>query len=87
MCVVYWMRHAMVWLALVGCGGGGRKAEDGFGWHGTAWREASWPEVSCFAYSAARRAYACIGWEASDEELWAAAETANAAEFLRRLPA
>jgi ATP-binding cassette subfamily B protein len=25
-------------------------------------------------------------WEASDEELWAAAEAANAAEFLRRLP-
>jgi ATP-binding cassette subfamily B protein len=25
-------------------------------------------------------------WEASDDELWAAAETANAAEFLRRLP-
>ena len=25
-------------------------------------------------------------WEASDEELWAAAETANAAEFLRKLP-
>ena len=25
-------------------------------------------------------------WEASDEELWAAAETANAAEFLARLP-
>jgi ATP-binding cassette subfamily B protein len=25
-------------------------------------------------------------WEASDEELWAAAETANAAEFLNRLP-
>ena len=25
-------------------------------------------------------------WEASDDELWAAAEAANAAEFLRRLP-
>jgi ATP-binding cassette subfamily B protein len=25
-------------------------------------------------------------WEASDDELWAAAETANAAEFLRKLP-
>jgi ATP-binding cassette subfamily B protein len=25
-------------------------------------------------------------WEASDDELWAAAETANAADFLRRLP-
>jgi ATP-binding cassette, subfamily B, bacterial len=25
-------------------------------------------------------------WEAGDDELWAAAETANAAEFLRRLP-
>ena len=25
-------------------------------------------------------------WEASDEELWAAAESANAAEFLRKLP-
>jgi ATP-binding cassette subfamily B protein len=25
-------------------------------------------------------------WEASDERLWAAAETANAAEFLKRLP-
>ncbi|HYD38914.1 MAG TPA: ATP-binding cassette domain-containing protein, partial [Allosphingosinicella sp.] len=25
-------------------------------------------------------------WEASDAELWSAAETANAAEFLRRLP-
>ena len=67
---MYWMRHAVVWVALAACGGGGgsgQRAATQFAWHGTEWRDAGWPEVSCFAYSAARRAYACIGWEATDE--------------------
>lgn len=63
------MRHVIiVWLALAACGGGGgQKAEARYGWHGTRWRDASWPEASCFAYSVARRAYACIGWAATNE--------------------
>ena len=55
-------------MVLSACGGGGgQTAGPRYGWHGTRWRPASWPDVSCFAYSAARRAYACIGWAASSE--------------------
>jgi hypothetical protein len=60
------VRHVIVWLALAACGGGANAAPR-YVWHGTRWPDEGWPEPSCFAYSEARRGYACIGWTATNE--------------------
>jgi ATP-binding cassette, subfamily B, bacterial len=44
------------------------------------------PQETVIFASSARDNLRYGRWRASDEELWAAAETANAAEFLHRLP-
>lgn len=44
------------------------------------------PQETVIFASSARDNLRYGRWDASDEELWAAAEAANAAEFLRRLP-
>src|SRR3954451_9977647 len=44
------------------------------------------PQETVIFASSARDNLRYGRWDASDEELWAAAETANAAEFLHRLP-
>jgi len=44
------------------------------------------PQETMIFASSARDNLRYGRWDASDEELWAAAEAANAAEFLRRLP-
>ncbi len=66
------VRHAIVWLALAACGGDANAAP-AYGWHRTRWAHVRWPEPSCFAYSPARRTYACIGSRATNENGRAAA--------------
>jgi hypothetical protein len=61
------VRIVAVWLVVAACGGAPPAAVP---WHGTRWvgpDPLAWPEPSCFAYSPARRAYACLGWAADNE--------------------
>jgi len=73
----------IVWLALAACGGDA-KASPGYGWHGTRWPHAEWPEPSCFAYSPARRTYACIGSRATNDSGEAAAGAVDLVGARRR---
>jgi ATP-binding cassette subfamily B protein len=70
---------------------GGMVAIDGIGLpladpHAVRARLAMVPQETVIFAASARDNLRYGRWDASDEDLWAAAEAANAAEFLRRLP-